>query len=304
MKILGFCNKCNLPFWHSIDWGFLQNKNCLKVQIETVNSRDEIMFDNSMSKTNPMKTTENNSRYLRKSIALLVFWVILIGILFLKTLNAQSIPEQPHSKNLHDPNFPTPRTFNAGLITTYAGTTPPPALVGDITYGFSKRLAFGILGGTTGAIALAGIKINAAFVQKNQFAINYRMIIIYYPQRNGKFMFDRRDKEVMPWMLSMAAIDAEIKTGKGIRYSLGVGLLETHCVEGMKKYFWGKSEESKVSPFELFQTLQGSVSLPISNKLTFRPEVIAIMKDGNLIGSGVFHVSPINPYLKFIYTFK
>ena len=82
-----------------------------------------------------------------------------------------------------------------------------------------------------------------------------------------------------------------------------MGMLETHCVEGMKKYFWGSSEEAKVSPFEIFHTAHGSVSFPVSKRLTFRPEVILVMKEGRLIHKGDFQVLPINPFLKLIYTF-
>jgi hypothetical protein len=252
-----------------------------------------------------MKTRENNARYLRMSISLFVFWMILLSILFFKTLHAQNITQsnQLSPKNFHDANFPTAGKFNAGIITTYAGITPPPALVADITYGYSKRFAVGVLAGTTGAISLAGIKVNAALVQKNRFGINYRMIVVYYPERDGKYMFDRNDKQVMPWMLSMAVADVEIKAKKGKRFSVGLGLLETHCIEGMKKYFWGTSDEAKISPFQLFQTVQASLSLPLSERITFRPEVILITQDLNLIKSGIFHVSPINPYLKFVYAF-
>lgn len=53
-----------------------------------------------------MKTTENNSHYIRMSPSLFVFWIILISVLYLKTLHAQDI--NVYSKNLDDPNAPTP----------------------------------------------------------------------------------------------------------------------------------------------------------------------------------------------------
>jgi hypothetical protein len=249
-----------------------------------------------------MKTTANNSRYLNRSISLFVFWIVLISALFYRTLYAQDIG-QIHSTGYSDPNFPKAGGFNAGVLTTYTNATPPPAIIADVTYGVSRKFGVGILGGTTGALALVGIKVNATLLDKNRFKINSRTVIVYYPERNGKFLFDRSQREVMPWILSMTVVDGELQTKKGNRYSLGIGFLETHCVEGMKKYFWGTSEEAKVVPFELFQTIQGSVSLPVSKKLAFRPEVILIMKDFRPIKSDVFRVSPINPYLKFIYTF-
>lgn len=129
------------------------------------------------------------------------------------------------------------------------------------------------------------------------------MVIIYYPGREGRYMFDKNEKSIMPWMLSMGVLDAALKTGKGIRWSLGMGVLETHCIEGMKQYFWGVSDQKRVSPFEVFHTLQGSVSIPLSKKLTFRPEVIVVMKDAQLIRTGEFKVFPISPFLKAIYTF-
>jgi hypothetical protein len=248
-----------------------------------------------------MKTTANNSRYLKRSISLFVFWIVVISMLFFRTLQAQNI--HPKHSGSFDPNFPNAGRFNAGVIVTYTNATPPPALIADATYGLNSRVAVGILAGTTGALAVAGIKVNAILLQLNKLQISSRTVIVYYPERNGKFLFDRSDKVVMPWMLSMTALDAEMPGRNGLRYSLGIGLLETHCVEGMKKYLWGNSEESKVVPFQLFQTIQGSVSLPLSKRLILRPEVILIMKDWNVIERDVFRVSPFNPYLKFIYTF-
>jgi hypothetical protein len=263
------------------------------------------MFDPTKEIQLPMKIRQNNTQYLVKSIFAFALWVLLISVLLFTRANAQPPigPENSKAKNQHDANFPAAGNFNAGVITTYAGATPPPAVIADVTYGFSRKMSVGILAGTTGALGLAGVKVNAGLVQRSNFRVNYRMVVVYYPGRNGKFLFDHQRKEIMPWMLSMAVVDSEITGKKGFRYSLGLGLLETHCVEGMKKYFWGTSDEAKVSPFELFQTLQGSVSMPLSKKLTFRPEVIAIFRDGKLIEQQLFKVSPINPYLKFIYTF-
>lgn len=211
--------------------------------------------------------------------------------------------QQIHNENQHDADFPGKKRFNAGIMGTYTTITPPPALVGDVTYGISERLSFGILGGTTGAQSLGGVKINAILFQRNNFRMIYRMVMIYYPGREGQYMFDRSEKSIMPWMLSMAVLDAAWKTRKGIRWSLGMGVLETHCIEGMKQFFWGVSDQERVSPFEVFHTLQGSVSIPLSKKLTFRPEIIAVMKDAQLVRTGDFKVFPINPFLKVIYTF-
>ena len=238
---------------------------------------------------------------MKESIAFFIFWMVLLLSVFFSTVNAQVIPNRV---NFNDPNFPSKRKFNAGVLATYTGIVPPPAIVGDVTYGVSSKIAVGVLGGTTGALALAGLKLNATLIRKNNFKVMYRMITIYYPERKGKFLFDRKDKFVMPWMLSMGAIDGEWVSKNGTRYSLGVGMLETHCIEGMKKYFWGHSDEKKVMPFEIFNTAQASVSIPVSKKLTLRPEIITVMKGTTLIKRGEFKVFPINPYLKLIYTFR
>jgi hypothetical protein len=259
------------------------------------------MFGHEPNNT-AMKTKKNNSGRLPLVIALCIVCIATNNMCFVIAAHAQGVIIA-QQENPHDGDFPGKKRFNVGLMGTYTPVTPPPALVGDVTYGMSDRLSIGILGGTTGAQSLGGAKINALLLQRNNFRMVYRMVIIYYPGREGAYMFDTSDKSIMPWMLSMAVCDATWKTGKGIRWSLGMGVLETHCIEGMKKYFWGVSDEAKVSPFELFHTLQGSVSIPVSNRLTFRPEVIAVMKDAHLIKTGDFKVFPVNPFLKVIYTF-
>lgn len=255
--------------------------------------------------TTLMKNTENNSRPVRVTMVLSVLWIAILHMCVIMVAHAQFAinGRQINGENQHDVDFPGRRKFNAGVMSTYTPITPPPALVGDVTYGISERLSFGVLGGTTGAQSLAGVKMNSVLFQRNNFQVIYRMVIIYYPGREGRYMFDKSEKSIMPWMLSMAVLDAAWKTKKGIRWSLGMGLLETHCVEGVKQYFWGVSDQEKVSPFEVFHTLQGSVSIPLSKKLTFRPEIIAVMKNAHLIRTGEFKVFPINPFLKVIYTF-
>lgn len=252
-----------------------------------------------------MKTTENNSRPAQLTIALSALWIAMINMCSVMVAHAQLAmnARQIYGENQHDGDFPGKNKFNAGLMTTYTAITPPPALVGDVTYGISERLSFGLLGGTTGAQSLAGAKINSVLFQRNNFRVIYRMVMIYYPGREGQYMFDKSEKSIMPWMLSMAVLDAAWKTRKGVRWSLGMGVLETHCIEGMKQYFWGVTDQERVSPFEVFHTLQASVSIPVSKKLTLRPEIIAVLKDAQLIKTGDFKVFPINPFLKVIYTF-
>jgi hypothetical protein len=218
-------------------------------------------------------------------------------------VKAQNVIRERNRENDHDPDFPGKHRLNAGVMTTYTPITPPPAIVADATYGVTRKFSLGIIAGTTGAQSLAGVKMNIRLFQRDHFRVVYRMVMLYYPGREGRYLFDTSDKFIMPWMLTMGAVNAEWQTKKGIRWSVGMGMLETHCVEGMKRYFWGTGDEQKVSPFELFHTLHGSVSIPISPKFTFRPEVIVVMKDGQLIRTGDFKVFPINPFLKLIYTF-
>jgi hypothetical protein len=215
-------------------------------------------------------------------------------------------------KSTLDPLFPGKGKFNGGLLTTYSGEAPPPVLIGDITYGVSNKFSVGITGGTTGALALFGIKVNASLLQRENFKVVFRMVSVYYPERDGKFLFEREDKYVMPWMLSMGFIDAEWKTKKNIRWALGIGVSETHCIEDMKMWFRceekhhtdGDCEEMKPSLIQVYGTVQGSVSIPLSKRLILRPEVIAVFKDSGLIKRGEYKITfPINSYIGIVYKF-
>ena len=240
-----------------------------------------------------MKTNNINHRQLKKQIYLFAITMFLFLLVLLKSATAQP----------GDPYFPAKRKFHAGLLTTYSGVNPPPVFIADVTYGVSRKLSIGIVGGTTGTLALYAFRLNTLLFQENDFRILFRMSTIYYPKRDGTFLFDKRDKYVMPWMLSMGLIDAEWRTQKGFRWSLGMGIIETHCVDDMKMWFSKSHFQHEAGP-EIFNTVQGGVSIPISKRFLIHPEVIVAMKGVHLVEQGKFKVTfPINPYLNFIYCF-
>lgn len=217
----------------------------------------------------------------------------------------------------NDPHFPAKGRFNGTLLSTYSSVSPPPVLISDVMYGITNRFSLGVVGGTTGSLALYGIKLNAALYKQTDFKVIFRFMSVYYPERNGTFMFDTDHEYVMPWMLSMALVDTEWKTKKGIRWSVGMGLMETHCIEDMKMWFGIEHDHSvhagddghvgevdSGSLIDIFNTVQASVSLPISKRFTLRPEVIAVFRGTDLIEKGQWKVTfPLNPYLSLTYSF-
>jgi len=214
---------------------------------------------------------------------------------------------QTHHKNQNDPIFPARKKINLGVITTYNGTIPPPVFIADVTYGISKKLSVGLVGGTTGALALYGIRFNAILFQQNNFRGVFRMNAIYYPGRDGKFLFDHSIQHVMPWMFTMGIADAEWKTKNGTRWSIGFGYLETHCVDGMMRllHLSNDVDEDKELPFQLYNVVHGGVSIPLSKKLTLRPEVVVVMRGFAVIEkTHESKVSPFNPYLNLVYSFS
>lgn len=236
----------------------------------------------------------------------------IITIIFCAIANLASAQERSLEIDRHDALFPGRKNFNAGILLTYTPVAPPPVLIGEVTYGISNRLTVGIVGGTTGALALYGGKINAVLVQRENFRASFRMLSLYYPERNGKFLFDRREKYVMPWMLSMAVIDGEWKLKNGIRFSGGAGVLETHCMAGLKMWMKGYHSRSELggSPIEfaefldLFTVAHTSVSVPLTRRLTLRPEVFTVFKNGRLIKREEFRVAlPVNAYVGLTYSF-
>ena len=150
-----------------------------------------------------MKTAINNSG-ISLNITVWISSIILTNLILFCNVSAQMVPTRGGDPDgQHDPDFPGRKRFNAGVMTTYSPITPPPAIVGDITYGISRRFSLGVLGGTTGAQSLAGLKINSVLLQHNNFRLMSRLVIIYYPGREGQYLFDRSEKSIMPWMLSI-----------------------------------------------------------------------------------------------------
>src|SRR5882672_8413546 len=188
-------------------------------------------------------------------------------------------------KTQNDPLFPGRKKFNTGIISTYTGTTPPPVLIADVTYGISNKFSLGIVGGTTGALALCGLRVNAVLFQQNNFRGVFRMNAIYYPGRDGQFLFDRSIRHVMPWMFTMGIADLEWKTKGGTRWSLGFGYLETHCIDGMMKLLQLSHDvdEDEELPFQFYNVLHGGVSIPLSSRLTLRPEIVVVMRGFSVI---------------------
>lgn len=248
-----------------------------------------------------MKTQNVNSQYMNKHLVFFIFVMLLMLVLFARA-SAQGLNINAKDK-LTDPYFPKKGKFNVGLLTTYSGVNPPPVFIGDVTYGVSNKLSIGLVGGTTGTMALYAFRLNAHLYQNENFRVLFRMSTIYYPERNGPFLFDKSDKYMMPWMLSMALVDAEWETPKGIRWSVGMGLIETHCVDDMKMWFSKSEFHHKEGP-EIFNTVQGGMSIPISKRFLIRPEVVVAMKGVRLVEQVRFKVTfPINPYLNLIYCF-
>ena len=241
-------------------------------------------------------------RNLNENLALLLFMSIMLILSLFQDANAQG---EDRFKN--DPYFPGKHKFTAGVITSYTGTTPPPVLIADVTYGVSNKFSFGIVGGTTGNLALCGFRLHANLLEHNNFRLLYRMTNIYYFERNGTFLFDKTNKQVMPWMLTLGMLDAEWRFDSGIRWSIGPGFLETHCIDGMMNLLTGRTpspkEKEEELEFELFNTIQTSVSIPLSKKFTFRPEVITVWDGVQLVSGNGHKVRPLYIYLNLVYRF-
>ena len=157
-------------------------------------------------------------RNLNENLALLLFMSIMLILSLFQDANAQG---EDRFKN--DPYFPGKHKFTAGVITSYTGTTPPPVLIADVTYGVSNKFSFGIVGGTTGNLALCGFRLHANLLEHNNFRLLYRMTNIYYFERNGTFLFDKTNKQVMPWMLTLGMLDAEW------RFATLIVILKCNC---------------------------------------------------------------------------
>ena len=240
-------------------------------------------------------------RNLHANLALVAFMVVMFIVACFQEVIAQG-----SEKFQNDPHFPGRHNFNAGIYTTYRGSSAAaPVLIGEFNYGLKKRFSLGLIGGTTGTLGLLGVRMAVGVYQKENFRLLYRMSIIYYPERHGTFLFDKTNKHVMPWMLSMGFLDAEWRTGKGIRWSIGMGLIETHCVDGMMNLLGrtpGPGEEADLE-LEVFNTIQGSVAIPLSKRFTLRPEAIAALSGVQFVSGDDHKVTPLYLYLHLVYTF-
>jgi hypothetical protein len=246
-----------------------------------------------------MKTKPHLLKSLvRMRVAFGCFMFILFFVCLFQKVSAQS-----QNRFQNDPYFPAKGRFNAGFITTYRGpAVPAPVAIGEITYGVSRRFSMGVVGGTTGTLSLLGIRLAGNFYEKNNFRLLGHLSIIYYPKRNGTYLFDQQNVKVMPWMLSMGFLDAEWRLKSGVRLSAGMGLLETHCVNGMMNYLFNLNNEAPLR-FQYFNTLRTSVSIPLSRRFTLQPEAIMVMKGVQFISSDTDRVNPVNLYLHLVYTF-
>ena len=205
---------------------------------------------------------------------------------------------------VNDHLFPSKGRSAIGFITSIPLKKLPIAVV-EFTHGVSNRFSIGLIGGTTGVLALYGVRINALLLQREKFRMYFRMPIIYYPERKGTFLFDKEHKEVEPWMLSSSAVNAEWETEKGLKWSLGIGIVETFCfsIKGIFK----KEIDIHETPtmLRVFNTFGGSVSIPFCEKWMFQLEIIAAMNGLKLSQKNDFPSgggSPINPLFTISYS--
>lgn len=228
-----------------------------------------------------------------------IFIVVLAGH------TAFGQPEVPEA----DPHFPGAGRFHTSALMSYSNSVPSPAVIGDLMYGVTPRTSLGITAGTTGALALYGIRWHQALLSGERVRLISRFVTVYYPERDGRFLFDRTHKRVMPWMLTMGNLDAEVRFRNGVRMNTGIGMMETHCVEDMKMWFnpdhdMHETVEPEESFIDIFTTAQLGVSVPLSRRLTARFESVAVFHKLRLIKKNEFKVTfPINPYVNIIYSF-
>ena len=239
-------------------------------------------------------------RNLTENLALVLFMIILLIVSFFQEAKAQTL-----TASGTDPYFPGRHRFSAGFITTYRGSSvPAPVMIGDVTYGISNRFSLGIVGGTTGTLSLVAAKVAANLYEYKKFRLLYRMSMIYYPERKGTFLFDQSNQNVMPWMLTMGFFDGEWRMKSGLRWAVGMGLLETHCIDGMMNFlFHSKGDEDGDLPFEFFNTVQTSLSIPLSKKFVLRPEAIMVFQGKKFVSGNEHKVAPLNIYLNLVYHF-
>lgn len=166
---------------------------------------------------------KNTTTYFPANRAITFYLLAAALLLSLSDANAQFFPDprQDQEKNQHDSDFPGRKKINVGVMATYTSIAPPPAVIADATYGLSNRLSVGIMAGTTGTQLLTGVKFNARLLQKNNFRMMYRMVIVYYPGRKGEFLFDHTEKRLRPEGRSLPALSLSKGASKEILWRPG-----------------------------------------------------------------------------------
>jgi hypothetical protein len=257
-----------------------------------------------------MKTTARNSRYIKIHLLVFVFWLLLLTVLALTSVSAQT--SNGSASNQNDPNFPAKGKVNSSVLISYSTVTPPPAILADALYGVKQKLAIGITAGTTGALGLIGVKLNDIISERGNRRTVLRFVSAYYPERDGRFLFDRKAKYVMPWILSMAVLDSEWKLRNGIRVNVGAGVMENHCIDDMKMWFNRNHDHHDIdengkmhgSLIDIFSVAEIGISKPVTRRMTLKFETIVVFHDFRLIKKEEFKVTfPVNPYVNFIYSF-
>lgn len=220
-----------------------------------------------------------------------------------------------NDSTLFDPLFQGRGYAQFTFTTSVPLHTPPPIMIGELSYGFSGRFTGGVLAGTTGVVGFYGVKVNYLMYSGKKFRLHFRMPVVYYPKRSGKFLFDRRNITIEPWMLSLASVSGEWRTKKNIRYLFGIGAVETHCAASMwgVLHKWGilrkahghaltEIHETSPSMLGVFNTFHAGILVPLGKKWIFGSEIVMVMNGFNFSQKNEFRGGfPVNPLFQLYY---